>query len=77
MTSIKFDMARAGHVRLTVYDIAGRVVRTLVDEVRPAAAHEVIWDGTDTSGRRSASGTYYYQITTDGFTDTQKMMLVK
>ncbi len=77
MTSIKFDMARAGHVKLTVYDIAGRVVKTLVDEVRPAASHVEIWDGTDNSGRRSASGTYYYQVTTDGFTDTHKMMLVK
>jgi flagellar hook assembly protein FlgD len=60
-----------------VYDIAGRLVKTLVDEVRPAASHTVVWDGTDRTGRRVASGTYYYVVQSDSFRAVDKMMLVK
>mgnify|MGYP001826565860 CR=1 FL=1 len=77
VTTIKFDMPRQAHVKLAVYDIAGRLVKTLVDEVRPASSHSVIWDGSDRTGRRVASGTYYYVIQTDSFRATEKMMLVK
>jgi subtilisin-like proprotein convertase family protein len=77
MTTIKFDMPRQAHVKLTVYDIAGRMVKTLVDEVRPAATHTVVWDGSDRNGRRVASGTYYYVVQSDSFRAVQKMMLVK
>lgn len=77
ITTIKFDMPRQAHVKLSVYDIAGRLVKTLVDEVRPAAAHSVIWDGSDRTGRRVASGTYYYVVQSDSFRAVEKMMLVK
>ncbi len=77
MTTIKFDMPRQAHVKLAVYDIAGRLVKTLVDEVRPAASHSVVWDGTDRTGRRVASGTYYYVVQSDSFRAVDKMMLVK
>ena len=77
ITNIKFDLPRPAHVKLAVYDIAGRLVKTLVDEVRPAATHTEVWDGTDRTGRRVASGTYYYVVQSDSFRATQKMMLVK
>ena len=77
MTSIKFDLPRSGQVKLAVYDIAGRLVKTLVNEVREASTHTVLWDGTDAGGRRVASGTYYYMLVTDDFQATHKMMLVK
>ncbi|MCP4291330.1 MAG: T9SS type A sorting domain-containing protein [bacterium] len=76
-TTIKFDLPRSGHVKLAIYDIAGRLVNVLVDEVRPAAAHSEMWQGTDRSGRRVSSGTYYYVLQTDSFSKTHKMMLVK
>jgi subtilisin-like proprotein convertase family protein len=77
MTTIKFDMPRQAHVKLAIYDIAGRLVKTLVDEVRPAATHTVVWDGSDRNGRRVASGTYYYVVQSDSFRAVEKMMLVK
>ncbi len=77
MTSIKFDLPKEAHVKVTVYDVAGRLVKTLVDEVRPAATHTVIWDGTDRTGRRVASGAYYYVVKGDTFSDVDKMMLLK
>lgn len=77
ITNIKFDLPKTSHVKLNIYDIAGRLVHTLVDDVRPAASYEEIWDGTDRSGRRVSSGTYYYVLQAEGFKATQKMMLVK
>jgi len=77
MTTIKFDLPRAGHVSLRIYDLAGRLVRELVNENRPAASHTVVWDGTDRSGRQMASGIYYYRLVTDSDVATHKMTLVK
>ena len=50
ITNIKFDLPKAGHVRLDVFDVSGRLVKTLVDENRAAASHTVTWDGTDNRG---------------------------
>jgi len=76
-TTIKFAVPRAGHVSLNVYDLAGRLVRTLVDGDLPADEHAVIWDGRNVSGRQVASGTYYYRLNADGFSETRQMMLIK
>ena len=77
ITHIKFDLPKAGHVRLDVFDVSGRLVRTLVDEDRAAASHRVTWDGTDNRGARAASGAYYYRLQTGNSVITNKMMLVK
>ena len=77
MTTIKFDLPRQSQVSLRIYDVAGRLVRTLVDELKPAAAHSVVWNGQDNNGRQAASGVYYYQLVTDEFSKTSKMLLVK
>ena len=57
--------------------MAGRLVRTLIDENRTASAHTVIWDGTDNSGRTVSSGVYYYRVRTDTNSATAKMLLLK
>ncbi len=77
ITNIMFDLPRPSHVRLDIFDVSGRLVRTLVNEDRVAAAHTVVWDGTDSHGGRVASGAYYYRLVSDTGTATQKMMLVK
>ncbi|MEZ4389404.1 MAG: C25 family cysteine peptidase [Candidatus Krumholzibacteriia bacterium] len=77
LTTIKFDIPTASKVSLRVYDVAGRLVRTLVNADLPAAQHSVVWDGTDNTGRRQASGVYYYRLVTDERIATKKMMLVK
>ncbi len=76
-TTIAFDLPRASHVSLRILDVAGRVVRTLLDENLPAAQHRVIWDGTDDGGRRQPSGVYTYQVITDDRVANRKMMMVK
>ena len=77
LTTIKFDLPRDGHVALRVFDLSGRVVRTLVDDNLIRATHTYQWDGTDDTGRRVASGNYYYRVDTEQRTASGKMTLLK
>ncbi|MFH1278238.1 MAG: FlgD immunoglobulin-like domain containing protein [Candidatus Eisenbacteria bacterium] len=76
-TTIDFTPARKGNVTLAVYDVAGRLVRTLVEGVREAGPQSVSWDGTDGSGRPAAGGVYFARLNADGVTMQRKMVLVK
>ncbi len=76
-TTIRFDLPKAGHVRLDIYDVAGRLVRTLIDGNRTASAQAEIWDGTDNGGRAVSSGVYYYRVRTETSSATAKMLLLK
>ncbi len=77
-TAITFTVRHRTHVELTVYDVAGRRVRTLVSESRvPGLVHRVEWNGRGDNGGRVASGVYFYRLTTGGFTRTKKMVLLK
>ena len=76
-TRLPFEMATAGHVRMKVYDTAGRLVSTLLDEHRGAGRHHVVWDGKDGAGRMSSAGVYLYRLEMDGYSETKRMVLVK
>jgi hypothetical protein len=76
-TTIAFSIKARGHVALSVYDVGGRLVRELANEVRAAGAHTVTWDGRDGSGEPAASGVYFYRLTSPGFSQTRKMVLLK
>ncbi|MFO7608732.1 MAG: FlgD immunoglobulin-like domain containing protein, partial [Candidatus Krumholzibacteriia bacterium] len=76
-TVIAFTVPRDGAVRLQVFDLKGRVVRTLVDGLRTAGRHEVRWDGLDQGGSAAASGTYLYRLTTAEGTVARKLALVR
>ena len=76
-TTISFDLAKAGKVKLNVYNIKGQLVRSLVNEDLYAGSHKVIWNGTDSRNRRVASGIYYYRLETKDFSKTHKMVLMK
>lgn len=81
VTSIRFELPRAARVSITVYDMLGREVRTLIDDDSPAGYHQVQWDGTTDRGLPASSGMYTYRMTAnDGesaFVATHKMMLLK
>ncbi|MSS73884.1 MAG: T9SS type A sorting domain-containing protein [Candidatus Latescibacteria bacterium] len=76
-TAIRYELPRATNVRMTIYNAQGQAVRTLVDGPRPAGAQAVRWDGRDDRGRGVASGIYYYRLEAAGFSETQKMLLLK
>ncbi len=77
VTTIKFALKEKGHVSLKIYDIAGRLVKTLVNEVRRAGYHEERWDGTNNRGANVASGVYFYRFRAGGFEDTKKTVLLR
>jgi hypothetical protein len=76
-TTIAFDLAAAGNVSLEVFNIRGQKVTTLVNDEFTAGLHMVNWDGVDSYGRSVSSGIYFYKMTTDDFTATRKMILMK
>lgn len=59
---IHFGLAKSDRVKVTVYDVAGREVRTLADRTFEAGIHDLTWDGTDNSGRLVARGVYFTQV---------------
>ena len=64
-------------MQLTIYDMAGRRVRTLVQESKDAGSYDVIWRGLDESGRRVASGVYLYRLEAGSFVGTRRLTLLK
>ncbi len=76
-TVIAYEVGRAGPIKLHVFDVAGRLVRTLVDANVPAGRHTVRWDGRDEQGRQVASGRYYYRLRVGAKVLTRDMTLIK
>jgi len=76
-TTINFDMPKAGNARLSVYNVKGQLVRSLVNEDRGFGSHSVVWNGMDDNGNTVPSGIYFYRLSTDNHTETRKMMLMK
>jgi hypothetical protein len=76
-TSIAFDLPQAGAARLEVFDVQGRLVRTLVDATLPAGAHTAVWNGRDGRDRRVASGVYFYRLVHAGESRVRKMLLAQ
>jgi arabinogalactan endo-1,4-beta-galactosidase len=71
------DGPAARKVRLVVYDILGRKVRTLVDDTKPAGAYSIGWDGLDDEGLPLVSGTYVARLEAGGDSRTTKMILLR
>lgn len=76
-TTVEFNLASASRVSVQIYDVKGRLVRTLVNEMRESGSHREIWRGNDDSGRRVASGTYFCRLQAGDFSKTIKMLMVK
>jgi flagellar hook capping protein FlgD len=71
---LEFTMAAAGHVRLALYDVRGRRVRTLVDEARAAGVHREPWDGRDDRGMREGAGIYLARVEAAGLRAQRKFV---
>ena len=71
-TKISFDIPKQGFVTLKVYDVLGKEVATLVNDVTKSGSYEVSFDAS-----KFASGVYFYTLQTDGFVQTKRMMLIK
>ncbi len=76
-TNISYELDRPAHVRLTIYNIAGQVVRTLLDVDESSGDKTVAWEGRDDAGHSVASGVYLYRMEVAGMVDSKKMVLLK
>jgi hypothetical protein len=71
-TTIQYSLPEAMHVKVTVIDPNGRIIKTLIDQHQLQGTHAVIWNATG-----SESGVFFYEIEAQGFKFTKKMLLIK
>jgi hypothetical protein len=76
-TVVRFSLAEDGPAKLIIYDVNGRRIRTLVDKGLKAGVHEVVWDGSDDSGRAVTSGVYWSQLQAGSYASNKKMVVLK
>ena len=76
-TLLKFGITQEGPVKVQVYDLSGRLVRTLHDGTLPAGNNAVAWDGTRNSGDRVSSGVYYFRIQSRDGQDVVRVTVLK
>lgn len=76
-TTIRFALDSVGPVDLVVLDVSGRRVRTLLSTTMEPGEHNVVWDGTDDSGRRLSGGIYFWRLSSDGRTLSRKMIMIE
>jgi hypothetical protein len=76
---ISYAIAQKGHVSLKIFDVSGRLVRTLVDRVQEPATtpYVVVWDGTNDGGQRVGSGVFFYQVSAPGFGSSKKLVILR
>jgi len=77
LTEVRFRLPRDGRATLGVFDLQGRLVRTLTDADLPAGEHVARWDGTDAAGRAVSSGSYVFRLQADGLQQVRKALLVR
>ena len=76
-TTISYSLPERSHVRLGVYNVAGREVAVLQDGPRDEGPHEASWDGLDEDGIQLAAGMYFVKLDAGGGSRTSKMMLLR
>ena len=76
-TQIHYELPKAGHVMLSIYNSLGQEMRRLVDREQPAGYHLVTWNGRDQNGKPAPSGVYHYRLQVGDFVSTKKMIMAK
>ena len=76
-TTIAYEVPQTSRVVINIYDVAGRLVRSLVDRRQPAGAYDIEWDGKNDRGADAGSGIYFYRLRAGGREVTRKMVLIK
>jgi len=76
-TNISFTLGKAARARVEVFNILGALIATPFNGQASAGQNLVVWDGRNTNGELVASGVYLYRLSTDSYSETRKMMLLK
>jgi len=77
VTTLRYDIPENSHVTITIYDMLGRQVKTLINQTQDAGYRSVIWDATNDYGKPVSAGIYLYQIQAGEYISTKKMVLLK
>jgi hypothetical protein len=76
-TNITFSLKEDGFINLTIYDVLGKKVRTIVNEYKNAGEHSIVWDGINNNGLLAASGLYIYKLKTNSTQISKSMSLIR
>jgi hypothetical protein len=76
-TTINFSMKEIAPVSLEIYNVKGQLVKTLVNEIKGAGNHSVVWKGVDDNNRPVSSGVYFFKMNTGKYSSTKKMIMMK
>ncbi|SVA87438.1 uncharacterized protein METZ01_LOCUS140292, partial [marine metagenome] len=77
VTTIQYDVPDNGPVTIIIYDLTGRKIKTLVNQVSTPGRYSIIWNGTNDFGKSISSGMYFYRMEAPGFKSVKKLMLLK
>ncbi len=77
VTALNYSLERRSAVEISIYNLLGQRVKTIVNGVMPAGNHTTYWDGTDSFGKDVSSGIYFYRIEAGDIVDTKKMVLMR
>nr|MBC8216566.1 T9SS type A sorting domain-containing protein [Candidatus Neomarinimicrobiota bacterium] len=77
VTTIGYDIAESGNVRISVYALTGQRIKTLVSGYKEPGRYEATWNSTDSNGNLMPTGVYFYAIETSTYTATKKLVLIK
>jgi len=77
MTTLQYDLPEDAQVKIMIYDLMGREIRTLVNKGQTAGFKSVVWDATNNVGEPVSAGMYLYRISAGDFTSVKKMVLLK
>jgi len=76
-TTIRYELPVSRKVTLSIYNLLGQKIRTLVNRTQEAGSYSVVWDGTNNEGKRVPSGIYVYRLDSGIFRESRKMVLVR
>ena len=76
-TIIRYQLPVLSEVKLTIYDLLGREIDTIVNERQPVGEHTVHWDGRDDLGKTVSSGVFIYRLQAGTFVENRKMLLLR
>ena len=77
VTTLRYDIPENAMINITIYDMLGRQVKTLINQTQDAGYRSVIWNATNDYGNPVSAGVYLYKIQAEGFVQTKKMVLLK
>ena len=76
-TTISYEVAKRGPVKVTIYNVKGEMVKVLLDRVQESGNHSIVWDGSGSNGFKVSSGIYFCSVRANGSVKTRKLVLLR